>query len=126
MGLQNGSRIGSIDVLRIDYEYCKISYYSEGDINDFGEPSRTLTQRATNVKCSIDPLIRLPTHISQSGRYEVLVQGIETRSVHLLVVNASVSIEPGDVVEDDSGLTYDVIHVVNWQTHKEAFMISQS
>ena len=35
---------------------------------------------------------------------------------------ASQNIESGDVVTDYDGLIYDVLHVVNWYTHKEAFI----
>jgi len=60
MALNAKNRVSAIDVLQIDYEYCTISYYIEGTRNDLGEPSRILAQRATNVKCSIDPLNQTP------------------------------------------------------------------
>ena len=55
MTLNVRNRVPTVDILQIDYEYCTISYYTEGTRNDLGEPSRTLTERAANVKCSIDP-----------------------------------------------------------------------
>lgn len=123
MALTARNRTLPVDVLQVDYEYCAISYYMEGATNDLGEPSRTLTERATNVKCSLDPLVRLPTFINQSGIRQALQQGIVDRSSYYMVLGASQTIETGDIIEDYDGTTYDVLHVVNWHTHKEAFLM---
>jgi hypothetical protein len=32
------------------------------------------------------------------------------------------TIEPGDLVTDYDDISYDVLHVLNWHTHKEAFL----
>ena len=122
MSLTARNRIAEIDILQVDYEYCTISYYAEGSRDNLGQPSRTLTQRATNVKCSIDPLVRLPTYIRQSGLRETLRQGMIEQSTYFMIVAASQTIEPGDLVTDYDDTTYDVLHVVNWHTHKEAFL----
>lgn len=122
MALNARERIPAIDILQIDVEYITISYYVEGSVNDLGEPARTLTERATNVKCSLDPLIRMPTYINQSGIRAILEQGIVEESAFYLVLNASADIQSGDVVTDIDGTIYDVLHVVNWYTHIEAFI----
>jgi len=122
MALTARKRVSAIDVLQEDYEYCTISYYVEGSRNDLGEPSRTLTQRATNVKCSIDPLVKMPAYIKQGIDVEMLRQGIAEQSAYLMVLSASQVIEAGDIVTDYDGKTYDVLYVVNWYTHKEAFL----
>ena len=122
MALNSRQRVDAIDVLQIDFEYATISYYLEGARNNLGEPSRTLTERATNVKCSIDPLSRLPTYIRQSGIREILRQGIIDNAAYYMVLAAAQTIEPGDVVTNYDSDTFDVLHVVNWYTHKEAFL----
>ena len=122
MALQARNRANPVDVLGVDYEYCSISYYVEGTRNDLGEPERTLTERASNVRCSIDVLTRVPAYIRRSGLREVLQQGIIEATVHLMILSADQNIEPGDVVTDYDGTTYDVLHVIDWYTHKEGFL----
>jgi len=118
MLLNERYRSTSVDVLQIDYEYCTISCYTEGTRNDLGEPTRTLIQRATNVKCSIDPLNR--TSIRKMR--DILPQGIIERFLYIMTLSAEQAIEPGDLVTDYDGMSYDVLHVLNWHTHKEAFL----
>ncbi len=118
MELTARNRSTSVDLLQIDYEYCTISCYTEGTRNDLGEPARTLVQRATNVKCSIDPLNR--TSIRQMR--DILPQGIIERSLYIMTLHVEQTIEPGDLVTDYDGISYDVLHVLNWHTHKEAFL----
>jgi len=120
MLLNERYRSTSVDVLQIDYEYCTISCYIEGTRNDLGEPTHTLVQRATNVKCSIDPLNR--TSIRQRGLRDILPQGIIERSLYIMTLSAEQAIEPGDLVTDYDGTSYDVLHILNWHTHKEAFL----
>lgn len=122
MTLDARNRVSGVDVLQVDCEYCTISYYSEGSRNDLGEPSHTLMQRANNVKCSIDPVVRTPGYITRSGLREVLRQGIVEASVFIMTLSADETIEPGDVVTDYDGTDYDVIHVFYWYTHTEAFL----
>ena len=122
MALNSRNRVPAVDVLQIDYEYCTISYYAEGSRNDLGELSRNLTQRATNVKCSMDPLTQTPSYIRNSGLREILQQGIIERSVYIVTLSATQTIESGDVINDYDGTMYDVLHVINWYTHKEAFI----
>ena len=122
MALNARNRISPVDVLQFDYEYCTISCYIQGSRNDLGEPSRTLTQRATNVKCSVDPLVRTPPHVRQAGLRDVIEQGVIERSLYVMTLPADQAIESGDVVTDYDDVTYDVLHVVNWYTHKEAFL----
>ena len=122
MALNMRNRIPAVDVLQIDYEYCTISYYTEGARNDLGEPSRTLTERATNVKCSMDPLSQTPSYIRQSGLRDIVRQGVIERTVYIMTLSTDQTIEPGDVVTDYDGSIYDVLHVANWYTHKEAFV----
>lgn len=118
MELTARNRSTSVDVLQIDYEYCTISCYTEGTRNDLGELTRNLVQRATNVKCSIDPLNR--TSIRQMR--DILPQGIIERSLYIMTLHVEQTIEPGDLVTDYYGISYDVLHVLNWHTHKEAFL----
>lgn len=122
MALNVRNRIPAVDVLQIDYEYCTISYYTEGARNDLGEPSRTLTERATNVKCSMDPLSQTPSYIRQSGLRDIVRQGVIERTVCIMTLSTDQTIELGDVVTDYDGSLYDVLHVINWYTHKEAFV----
>lgn len=118
MALTARNRSTSVDVLQIDYEYCTISCFTEDTRNDLGEPVRDLVQRATNVKCSIDPLSR--TSIRQMR--DILPQGIIERSLFVMTLYAEQAIEPGDLVTDCDGISYDVLRVLNWHTHKEAFL----
>lgn len=121
MALLPRNRVAPVSVLQVDYEYCTISYYVEGQRNNLGEPERTLTQRATNVKCAIDPLTQTPAYVRRSGVRDMLRQGIVEALVFIITLSAQ-SIEPGDVVTDCDGNNYDVLHVMNWYTHKEAFV----
>ncbi len=122
MALNMRNRVPTVDILQIDYEYCTISYYVDGARNDFGEPSRTLTERAANVKCSIDLINQTPSYIRQSGLRDVLRQGLIERTVYIMTLLANQTIEAGDVVTDYDGVVYDVLHTVNWYTHKEAYI----
>ena len=122
MALNARDRVPAVDVLPVDYEYCTISHYVMGPRNDLGEPSRALVQRATNVKCSIDPLARTPSYIGRGGLRDVLRQGIVERSAYFMIVWANQTIESGDLVVDYDGAVYDVIYVADWHTHKEAFI----
>ena len=122
MALRARNRVSPVDVLQFDYEYCTISYYAQDSRNDLGEPNRILTQLATNVKCSIDPLTQTPGYIRQSGLRDILRQGIIERSLYIMNLSSDQTIDPGNVVTDYDGVTYDVIHVLNWYTHKEAFL----
>lgn len=122
MTLTARNRIAPIDILQVDFEYVTISYYAEGSRNQLGEPSRTLTQRSTDVKASIDQLVAMPTYVIQAGIRRQIRQGLEHQTVFFMIVQTSVTIEPGDVVTDFDGTNYDVLHSVNQQTHKEAFL----
>ena len=122
MSLKPRKRVGAVDLLQVDYEYCTISYYAEGTRNNLGEPERTLTQRATNVKCSIDPLRSVPAYLRLGGLRDMLRQGIVESRAFIMTLSADETIEPGDVVTDYDGTTYDVAHVINWRTHIEAFL----
>lgn len=122
MALTERDRIAPIDFLHEDIEYVTISYYAEGSRNALGEPSRTLTQRATDVKCSLQQLVRLPTYVRQAGIIQQIRQGLEHQTVYYMILSANQTIEPGDVVEDYDSVQYDVLHVHNWHTHKEAFL----
>lgn len=122
MALNPRHRVTAIDLLQTDYEYCTISYYVEGSRNDFGEPTRVLTQRANNVKCSIDALTRTPAYITRSGLRDMLQQGIVEATVYIMVLSTDQTIEPGDIVTDYAGTIYNTIVVFNWYTHKEAFL----
>jgi len=126
MALNARNRVPAIDVLQVDYEYCSISFYVEGSRNDLGEPSRTLTQESTNIRCSIDAMARIPTYVRQSGLRELLRQGIIERSVFIITLSANQTIEPGYVVTDYDDTMYDVLHVINWHTHKEGFLRKMS
>lgn len=122
MTLSANQRVDAIDILQTDYQFCTIYYYAEGSRNALGEPSRTLTQRSTDTKCSIDQLVRFPTYVRQAGIRQQIQQGMEHQAVFFMIVNTSITIEPGDVVEDYDGTRYDVLHSVNQHTHKEAFL----
>lgn len=122
MALNRRSKVSIIDVLQIDYEYCTISYYVEGSRNELGELNRTLTQRATNVKCSIDPIDKIPNYVRQSSLRELVQQGIIEQSAYIVILSANQTIEAGDVITDYDSTIYDVIHVINWYTHKEALL----
>lgn len=122
MSLTARNRVDPIDILQQDFEYCSISYYVEGTRNKMGEPTRTLTERSTDVKCSIDQLVGMPTYVVQAGIRKQIRQGLEHQTVFFMIVNTSVTIEPGDVVTDVDGVQYDVLHKVSWGTHVEAFL----
>ena len=122
MSLMGRKRVRSLDILQNDYEYCTISYYDEGPRNEFGEPTRTLMQRTTNVKCTINTMNRTPRYMSLNSSYEVVMQGIVEETTHHIKVAVDQVINSGEVVTDYDGTNYDVLHSVNWQTHKEAFM----
>jgi len=122
MALCAKNRVPAMDVLPIDYEYCTISCYAAESRNDLGEPIRTLTERATNVKCSIDPLNRIPSYVKQGGLRDILRQGMVERVVYIMILLADQTVESGDVVADCDGVVYDVLHVSDWRTHKEAFI----
>ena len=122
MGLNGRNRVSSVDILQFDYEYCSISFYGQSGRNDLGEPNRVLTLRSTNVRCSIDPLNRVPAYVSQDGLRDVLRQGIIEHSLFIMTLSSEQIIEPGDIVTDYDGVYYDVLHVLNWYSHKEAFI----
>ncbi len=118
MSLRERKRICAIDVLQNDFEYCTISYYSSKVNNDLGEPEGILTQRGTNVKCSIDIL---PGGSNKKG-YDISSQGYTEDITYYMVLSAEQVIEKGDIVTDYNGTRYEVLFVFNWYTHKEAFL----
>jgi len=107
---------------------CTISYYAEGSRNDLGEPSRTLTQRASDVACNLQPRSRsLAYEFPQRIRIQDQ-QGVIQRTTHILFLQAGQSIEDNDVVTDADGATYTVALVLPWKRggrihHKEALLI---
>lgn len=111
-----------VNVLKINYEYCAINYYAEGERNDLGEPSRILLKRADNILCSIDPIVKMLGYIGQTGLRDIVMQGIVERSLFVMTLLANQVILPGDVVSDCGGTSYDVLKVYNFETHKEAFL----
>ena len=124
MEFKKRNRMYPVDVLKIDYEYCTISYYAEGERNDLGEPSRVLLQRADNVKCSIDPITRIPSHIDQTGLRDILKQGIIERSAYIMTLSSNQVIESEDIITDYDNVKYDVLQIINFHTHKEAYLKS--
>jgi len=115
-------RVYPVDILRTDYEYCIISYYTKGERNELGEPSRVLLQRAFNIKCSIDPITKLPRNIQQAALRDILQQGIIERRAYIMTILANQAIEPGDIVTDYDNVNYDVLQVINWYSHKEVYL----
>ncbi len=107
---------------------CTISYYAEGSRNDLGEPSRTLTERASGVACNLQPRSRsLAYEFPQSIRIQEQ-QGIVQRTTHILFLQAGQSIEDNDVVTDSNGDQYTIAWVLPWKRggrihHKEALLI---
>ncbi len=122
MSLMGRNRMDKIDILQNDYEYCTISYYEDDIRNELGEPMRQLLERATNVKCSINSLMRAPKYIVSTESYEISTQGAVSETTHHMILSADQELNPGDIVTDFDGIEYDVLAVVNWQTHKEAFL----
>ena len=122
MSLMGRKRVCALDILQNDYEYCTISYYVKGPRNELGEPTRVLMQHATNVKCTINSMIRTPKYASLTSSYEMATQGIIKETTHHIIVAANQVINAGDVVTDYDGVNYMVLLSVNWQTHKEAFL----
>lgn len=107
---------------------CTISYYAEGSRNDLGEPSRTLTERASGVACNLQPRSRsLAYEFPQFVRIQDQ-QGIIQRTTHVLFLQADQSIENNDVITDAGGEKYTVAWVLAWKRggknhHKEALLI---
>jgi len=116
------NRVYPVDTLKIDYEYSTISYYAVGLRNDLGEPTRVLLKRADNIKCTIDPIIRLPGYINQSGLRDIITQGIIEKSAFLMTISANEVIMPGDVITNSDNVSFDVLQVTNFHTHKEAYL----
>ena len=88
----------------------------EGKARD-GKPIRP---RAVTARTHA--LTRMPAYIRQSGLREMLQQGIIERAVFIMTLSADQAIEPGYIVTDYDGTVYDVLHVINWHTHKEGFL----
>lgn len=122
MSLLMRKRVNPIDILQNDYEYCTISYYAEGPRNELGELTWILTERATNVKCSINSMVKSPSSSSLDSSYEMTAQGIVEETTHHIILSAEQEINSGDVVTDYDGANYDVLLSVCWHTHKEAFL----
>ena len=122
MALMGRNRMGMIDILQNDYEYCTISYYEDNIKNELGEPIRELIERATNVKCSINSLVKAPRYITLSEGYEMSTQGITEETTHHIILPADQELNSGDIITDCDGAEYDVLISVNWQTHREAFL----
>ena len=122
MALAARNRVEALNILSVDYEECSISYYAPGIRNSIGEIGRNITVRATNVVCAIDPLVKVPTYIRQSGIREILRQGIIDSSTFIMIVAAGQTVQSGDVITDYDGTTYDVLHYVQWRTHAECFL----
>ena len=122
MALTARNRVAPVDFLHIDIEYATISYYVEGSRNDIGEPSRTLTERSTNVKCSLYALIGRPSYINQAGTFDVNMQGILDESTHLIVFEDDTTVDKGDIITDYDSVNYEVKMVTDFYTHKEAYV----
>jgi hypothetical protein len=107
---------------------CTISYYTEGSRNDLGEPSRTLTERASNVACNLQPRSRsLAYEFPQSIRIQDQ-QGIIQRTTHILFLRAGQSIANNDVITDANGNQYTVAWILPWKRggrvhHVEALLV---
>ncbi len=105
---------------------CTISYYVEGNRNDLGEASRTLTERATGVRCMIQPR-------SKSMAYEIpkfiriqRPEGIVTNTTFVLYTFRDQTIEENDIITDTDNKTYTVSMVSVWPTHREALLFKIS
>lgn len=121
MNLRRPKRVGAIDILQNDFEYCTISYYLKNDSNELGEPRGTLIQRSSNVKCCID-ILPSNWRIFNKRGYEMSLQGYTEDITNYMVVNAEQEIEKGDIVTDYNDVRYEVLAVNNWYTHKDVFM----
>lgn len=116
----------AVNILQVWFEYCTISYYAEGSRDVIGAPARTLTQRATDVVCDIQPLVASPTFPNQAGASDVQEQGIVKQSTHILFLAAGQTIEARDVITDVDSDTYDVLVVNRWHSHTEAMLIKRN
>jgi hypothetical protein len=119
MALDARKRVPAIDILQNDYEYCTINRKSESGTNDLGEPTFTVSEVDTDVKCAIDPLLSpgVPPMIR-----EMLPQGEVITSFYYLTLLADQDIEPDDTVVDVDGNEYAVLNAINWYTHKSAII----
>jgi len=104
-----------------------ISYYVEGARNDLGEPSRTLTVRATDVPCRKDPRSPKIRFEFPGINRNLMVQGVNYIPTMLLMVKASQDIENGDTITDSDGNTYLVARVETiGRSHKEAILATKA
>jgi len=102
---------------------CTISYYAEGARDDLGQPSRTLTERASGVPCRLE--LR-----SKSLRYErperlrlMERQGTVEVTTHFLYITAGQLILVNDIITDEDGSTYTVGLIARrGNSHKEALL----
>ena len=122
MALNARERLDPIDVLTVDFEYCSIYRPEQGEDTDIGEPTYTFLLVATNVKCSIDPLVSSPTYIRQAGIREQLRQARVTTGAFIVTLLVAADVEIGDEIRDYDDTRYTVLYTENWHTHKEAFV----
>jgi len=100
-----------------------ISYNAEGARNILGEPAITLTARATDVPCSLQPRSpKVQFEYANLNRARDQ-QGTSFIPTMVLIVKRSQEIYNGDIITDVDDNTYVVARVESiGRSHKEAIL----
>ena len=100
----------------------QISYYTDGSLNDLGEPARTLTSRDTDVPGLLQNkspklMFDFPVWIASTSK-----SGEATVVLKILWISKNYTILERDIVTDADGDTYIVAETANLHTHKSALL----
>lgn len=101
-----------------------ISYHSLGDRNDLGEPSRTLTERDSDVPCRLELKSKNLAYEFPQRVLRQTKQGFVDLTTHILSVSAGQTIEVRDIVTYNSD-NYLVALVNTLGTHHTEALMSR-
>lgn len=103
---------------------CKISYYDPGALNGLGEPSRTLTERASDVPCRLSPRSRNLAYEFPGLIRSQREQGLIDLTTHILFVSAGQTLETHDIITHDD-INYTAAAVVAYKPHHKEALLSR-
>jgi len=102
-----------------------ISYYAEGSRNDLGEPSRTLTERDSDVPCRLEPRSQRLSYEFPQRILRQRAQGLVDLTTFIITLSAGQTIQTNDIVTDSDSVNYTVAAVNIYGTHHKEGLLSR-
>jgi hypothetical protein len=103
------------DSQKVDVKYCPTTRNVLGEV-----VQESAVTRVSQADVTIDHVRKIPDNLGVVSQQAL--QGISVRFLYMMTCSASLEVEDGDVIVDSAGNHYDVLFVLSYVTHQEAYL----